>query len=226
VLQAYRDFEFHAIFHAMFNFFTVDLSAFYLNIQKDNLYCNRTDAPERRAAQQTVFNLLRETLLLMAPILSFTCEEAWSFIPDHPGKEPLIHLARFPETGNAGRKPVDEAHWEKIMAVRDRILKEIETARAARLIGDSLEADIEITAAGDDEKLLRENSGLFKTILVVAALNVRSGAAEKIIVRKAGGRKCPRCWNWVEGALADGTHPELCRRCAETIKESTSDDKK
>jgi isoleucyl-tRNA synthetase len=226
VLQAYHDFEFHAIFHAMFNFFTVDLSAFYLNIQKDNLYCNRTDAPERRAAQQTVFTLLRESLLLMAPILSFTCEEAWAFVPDHPGKEPFIHLARFPETGNAGRKPVAEAHWGKIMAVRDRILKEIETARAARLIGDSLEADIEITAAGDDEKLLRENSGLFKTILVVAALNVQSGAAEKIIVRKAGGRKCPRCWNWVEGAPADSTHPELCPRCAETIKESTGDDKK
>ncbi len=108
VLQAYRDFEFHAIFHALFNFFTVDLSAFYLNIQKDNLYCNRSDAPERRAAQQTIFTLLRETLLLMAPILAFTCEEAWAFVPGYPGKEPLIHLERFPQIDETFLRRVDE----------------------------------------------------------------------------------------------------------------------
>ncbi len=117
VLQAYRDFEYHAIFHALFNFFTVDLSAFYLNIQKDNLYCNRLDAPERRAAQQTVFILLRETLLLMAPILSFTCEEAWGLVPDHAGKKPFIHLERFPqgdETLSPGRgcRPLAKDHGD------------------------------------------------------------------------------------------------------------------
>lgn len=224
VLQAYRDFEFHAIFHAMFNFFTVDLSAFYLNIQKDNLYCNRTDAPERRAVQQTIFTLLKETLLLMAPILSFTCEEAWAFVPDYSGKEPLIHLARFPEISGNFHKPVDETKWQKIMAVRDRILKEIETARAGKRIGDSLEADIVIETSGADEELLRSHNDLFKTILVIAALTVQTGKEEKITVRKAQGRKCPRCWNWVAAAPATGHYAELCPRCAETIKESTIDD--
>lgn len=224
VLQAYRDFEFHAIFHAMFNFFTVDLSAFYLNIQKDNLYCNCTDAPERRAVQQTIFTLLKETLLLMAPILSFTCEEAWGYLPDYPGKVPFIHLERFPEIDEKFLRAVDEVRWEKIMTIRDRLLKEIETARAARLIGDSLEADIEITATGDDEELLRSHNDLFKTILVIAALTVQTGKEEKITVRKAQGRKCPRCWNWVAAAPATGYYAELCPRCAETIKESTIDD--
>ncbi len=108
MLQAYRDFEYHAIFHALFNFFTIDLSAFYLNIQKDNLYCNRPRRPASAApAQQAVFTLLRETLLLMAPILSFTCEEAWGFVPDYPGKEPFIHLERFP----AGRRTTWAAAW-------------------------------------------------------------------------------------------------------------------
>jgi len=119
-----------------------------------------------------------------------------------------------------------EAKWQKIMAIRDRILKEIEIARAARLIGDSLEADIEITTTGDDEKLLRENNDLFKTILVIAALTVQTGKPEKITVRKASGRKCPRCWNWVEKIPAAGAHAELCPRCAETIKESAIDDNK
>ena len=226
VLQAYRDFEFHAIFHALFNFFTVDLSAFYLNIQKDNLYCNPTHAPARRAAQQVIFILLRETLLLMAPILAFTCEEAWAFVPDAPGKEPFIHLARFPQTRSVPPGAIDEARWQKIMALRDRILKEIETARAQKRIGDSLEADIVIENNGSDEELLRTHRELFKTILVIAALTVQNGAKEKITVRKAQGRKCPRCWNWIATAPAAGAYPELCPRCAETIKEKTIDDKK
>jgi len=219
VLQAYRDFEYHAIFHTMFNFFSVDLSSFYLNFQKDNLYCNHPDDPLRRASQQVVFTMLRETLLLMAPILSFTCEEAWGFLPDYPGKAPFVHLERFPEIDETFLQAVDGEHWKNIMELRDRILKEIESARAARLIGDSLEADVEIVATGDDEKLLRENSGLFKVILVVAALTVQKGKLEKITVRKAQGRKCPRCWNWVQETPAAGAHPELCLRCATVVKE-------
>jgi isoleucyl-tRNA synthetase len=217
VLQAYRDFEYHAIFHTLFNFFTVDLSAFYLNFQKDNLYCNRPDDPQRRASQQAVFTLLRETLLLMAPILSFTCEEAWGYLPAYPGQAPFIHLEQFPKIDERLRSGVDRERWDRIMAVRDRVLKEIETARAARLIGDSLEADVEIAANGEDEKLLRENGELFKTILVVAALSVRPGSEEKITVRKAQGRKCPRCWNWVAATPSSGLHPELCPRCAAAV---------
>ena len=217
VLQAYKDFEYHTIFHVLFNFFTNDLSAFYLNFQKDNLYCNPINAPERRAAQQTVFTLLRETLLLMAPILSFTCEEAWGFLPEYPGQAPFIHLERFPEVDEELRSGVDKERWERIMTLRDRLLKEIEAARAAKRIGDSLEADIEVTAAGEDEKLLRENSELFRTILVIAALSVRGGVEEKITVRRAQGRKCPRCWNWVVDAPGSEAYPELCRRCAAVV---------
>jgi isoleucyl-tRNA synthetase len=217
VLQAYKDFEYHAIFHTLFNFFTVDLSAFYLNFQKDNLYCNLAADPRRRASQQAVFILLRETLLLMAPILSFTCEEAWGFLPAHAGKAPFIHLERFPQVDEKLAAAVDGARWERIMALRDRVLKEIEAARAGKRIGDSLEADIEmIVPAGKDEELLRENRELFKTILVVAALEVKPGKEEKITVRKAEGRKCPRCWNWV-AAPSPGQHPELCPRCAATV---------
>ena len=155
----------------------------------------------------------------MAPILSFTCEEAWGYLPDYPGKVPFIHLERFPEIDEKFLRAVDEVRWEKIMTIRDRLLKEIETARAARLIGDSLEADIEITATGDDEELLHNHNDLFKTIMVIAALTVRTGKLEKITVSKAQGRKCPRCWNWV--AAAPYSHAELCPLCAETIKEST-----
>jgi isoleucyl-tRNA synthetase len=169
VLQAYKDFEYHAVFHTLFNFFTNDLSSFYLHFQKDNLYCNRPGDPRRRASQHVVFTLLRETLLLMAPILSFTCEEAWGFLPDYPGKAPFIHLERFPQVDESLGRGVDSGRWETIMALRDRLLKEIEAARAQKRIGDSLEADIEVVISGAEEALLRENRELFKTILVVAA---------------------------------------------------------
>ncbi len=218
-LRAYEDFEYHAVFHALFNFFTNDLSSFYLNFQKDNLYCERPDSAARRASQQAIFTLLRETLLLMAPILSFTCEEAWGHLPGWPGKEPFIHLARFPQVDGELRRGIDAGRWERIMALRDRVLKEIETARAAKLIGDSLEADVEFAAPPGDEALLRENNELFKAILVIANLDVKAGVAEKITVRKAAGRKCPRCWNRVAAPPAAGRHPELCPRCATAIKE-------
>lgn len=217
VLQAYEDYEYHAVFHSMFNFFTNDLSAFYLNFQKDNLYCNLPGAPQRRASQQAVFTLLRETLLLMAPILSFTCEEAWAFLPDHAGKAPSIHMERFPSVDEELRDAADRGRWERIMALRDRLLKEIEAARAAKRIGDSLEADIEIVARPEDEAFLRGNADLFKTLLVVSALNVRGGGEEKIAVRKARGRKCPRCWNWVAPEPVDSSYPELCPRCAAVV---------
>ncbi len=219
VLQAYRDFEYHAVFHTLFNFFTIDLSAFYLNVQKDNLYCNRPGDPRRRACQGAVFILLRETLLLLAPVLSFTAEEAWGFLPAWPGKAPFIHQERFPQVDEGLRAGVDAGRWERIMALRDRLLKEIEAARSEKRIGDSLEADIDaVLPAGEDAELLAAESGLFQTLLVVSGLSARAGDEEAITVRKAGGRKCPRCWNWVS-APAAGPHPELCPRCAAAVRE-------
>ncbi len=218
-LQAYQDFEYHALFHALFNFFINDLSAFYLNFQKDNLYCNRPHDPRRRASQQAVFILLRETLLLLAPVLSFTAEEAWGFLPAWPGKARFIHLERFPEIDEELRGGVDKGRWERIMSLRDRLLKEIEAARAAKLIGDSLEADIEaVLPAGAELELLAAERGLLQTVLVVSNLSVRQGGEQKIIVRKAQGRKCPRCWNWVREPGA-APHPELCPRCAAAVRE-------
>jgi isoleucyl-tRNA synthetase len=133
-------------------------------------------------------------------------------------------MARFPEADIALAKAVDGERWQRIMALRDRMLKEIETARAAKVIGDSLEAEVTIEADGADEELLRRQSGLFKTILVVAGLTVKNGNEEKIVVRKAQGRKCPRCWNWIDPV--PGGHAELCPRCAETIKEKSVADKR
>ena len=220
--QAYRDFEYHAIFHAMFNFFTVDLSSFYLNIQKDNLYCNRPDDPaDAGASQHAVFTLLARDPAAHGPdpLLHLRGGLGLSPGPSRQGSRSSTWRA-FPQVEKRLAAAWTAKRWEKIMALRDRMLKEIEAARAKKRIGDSLEAAIEIVAAGDDEKLLREQHAIFsRTILVIAALDVRAGREEKITVRKAEGRKCPRCWNWVGAAPVDPVHPELCPRCAAAVKE-------
>ena len=215
VLAAYRNFEYHVIFHLLSNFFTVDLSAFYLNVMKDNLYCNAPTAPERRATQAVIFAILRDTLLLMAPILSFTTEEAWEFLPTYPGKEPSIHLALFPTVAEKHAAQVDEKKWERIFRIRDRVLKEIEEARNRKVIGDSLEAVVHIEAGGDDFELLRSHDKLFGQILVIAGLTVTRavGDAETIAVSKSAGSKCPRCWNWFHEPAHTQTAAELCPRC-------------
>ncbi len=222
-LQAYRNYEYYTVYHALFNFFTVDLSAFYLNVQKDNLYCNLPAAPARRTAQAVVFKLLVESLQLLAPVLSFTCEEAWQFVPAFRGKEGSVHLCRFPAGEPRFRQAVDEATWERLLALRDRALKEIEEARNRKLIGDSLEAELHIgapgAAPGADLALLRQHRDLLQAMLVVSGLRLEESAVETIRVAKAEGRKCPRCWNWFTGKTAKGKHPELCPRCRQVAKE-------
>ena len=227
VLTAYQDFEFHAISHAIFNFFTVDLSAFYLNIQKDNLYCNATGSLSRRAAQTAVFTLLVETLQLMAPILSYTCEEAWGFVPSFPGKESSVHLQLFPSVDPQFSAAVDIKKWDSLRLVRDRTLKEIEEARGQKKIGDSLEAEVEIEADGEELALLEKNRPLLKEMLVVAALTVRPGRqGGRIRITKSQAKKCPRCWNRFAEDTSANTHSDLCPRCSRVAGETDENGQK
>ncbi|MCP4218115.1 MAG: isoleucine--tRNA ligase [bacterium] len=220
IYESYTGYEYHIIFHTVSNFFTVDLSSFYLHFIKDNLYCNGTDSTIRRTSQAVIFKLLKETALLLAPILSFTTEELWEHIPTFEGKEESVHMHLFPEMETVYTEKSDEEKWQRIQDLRDDILKEIEEARNAKLIGDSMEADITVGLPEADEsyKLMDENLDLFKEILVVADLTLEKNTDEKIEVRKSEGNKCPRCWNrFKEEPSAE--FPELCPRCASVVAE-------
>lgn len=220
-LEAYRDFEYHVLHHIISNFFTIELSSFYLNVMKDNLYCNVGDAPIRRAAQTVIYKALHDTLLIMAPILTFTAEEAWEFVPKFPGKEESVHLHLFPQVEEKYLAPgiIDTAKWDNIQQLRDRILKEIEEARNQKIIGDSLEAEITLRLDDRFYDLAAANIDLFKEISVVSGFKVEKAAVEKITVAKAKGSKCPRCWNWFTEDTSGNKFPEICPRCAQAIKE-------
>ncbi|UCH96578.1 MAG: isoleucine--tRNA ligase [Candidatus Aminicenantes bacterium] len=228
VLKSYQDYDYHIIFHTIFNFFTVELSAFYLNFIKDNLYCNAPGSTERRTSQAVIYKLLIETVLLMAPILSFTTEEVWEYIPGFNGKEASVHLHLFPGVEEKYLEQLDTQKWETIINLRDRILKEIEEARDEKRIGDSLEAEIHLEFPGKLYELVNSNLDLFKEILVVSGIHVKlaPGDEEGITVEKSSGNKCPRCWNWFTEDTSKNKFPELCPRCAEVVKEMNIDAEK
>jgi len=219
ILEAYKNFEFHTIYHAISNFFIVELSSFYLSITKDNIYCNAKDSIARRAAQTTIFKLLTDTSLILAPILSFTVEEVWKHIPDFDEKCESIHLNNFPKINEKDLKNTDIKKWEEIINIKNSIQKEIENARNEKIIGDSLEADVELTLTKDKYAKLKNESELIKKVTVISGLKIVSGDSEQISVTKFHGDKCPRCWNWFNRTTKDRDHSELCLRCYEMIKE-------
>ncbi len=223
VLQSYKDYEYHIIFHAMSNFFTVDLSAFYLHFTKDILYCDTTTATRRRTTQAVIFKILMETLLLLTPILSFTAEEVWEYIPDFPGKEESVHMQLFPPVEKNYLEKLDSDKWQNISLLRERILKEIEEARNKKIIGDSLEAVIHLAFDGKNYDLMKEHRDLFKEILVVSDIQLEKASTETIEVSKSTGNKCPRCWNWFNENTATAKHPELCPRCNQVAQEMNLD---
>ncbi len=229
IFQAYNDFEYHIIFHTASNFFTVDLSAFYLNFTKDNLYCNPNDDTRRRTTQWVIFKLLKETALLLAPIFAFTSEEAWVHIPNFEGKEDSIHLHRFPEVENKYLENLDAEKWRNIMTIRDMCLKELEESRNQKVIGDSLEAELHLQLIDKGEgnenlyQLAANHVDLLKEILVVSGFSVEKADAEAVKVIKSEGGKCPRCWNWYKEDTSANPYPELCPRCAGVVKEMNLD---
>jgi len=212
VLDAYRSFEFHQVAHRMFNYFISDLSAFYLNIQKDPLYCQGADDPVRRSAQSTIFTILAETLRLMAPILSFTAEEAWRFLPSFAEKKDSVFLHLLPQS--TVLPPLDQDRWNRHMAWRDEVLKALEETRASKTIRDALEAEVFLTVPtteSDDQDDPQALAFLFG----VARVRLEQGPSLTVRVAPFDGAKCPRCWNRFTPQPSD---QELCPRCAAVME--------
>ncbi len=224
ILQAYEDYEFHVVFHAIYNFFTVDLSSFYLDVIKDRLYCSGKKSVLRRSAQTALFKLLQSTLVLMAPILPFTTEEVWGFLPAFKGKEESIHLEQFPGFDEVWLDRERFQEWEELLLVRDKVLKELEKAREAGLIGNSLEAGVTLSVSPSQEQLLRKYEKELPSLFIVSAVELQSQPGEelKVEVAKAPGQKCLRCWNFSSYVGTSSGYAHFCQRCEEVVKQMNS----
>jgi len=219
VIACYEELSFYKVCQKVFNFCNLDLSSFYLDILKDRLYTFSRHSEARQSAQFVLYHALDVLLKLIAPILSFTAEEAYLAWGRSGGKKDSIFLSSFkkdyPKSWSSDKLLTC---WEKIFGLRNQALKEIEKKREEGVIGSSLEADIQVNCQREDYTFYKRYQDILKEILIVSSISIKEGDFA-IGVEKAKGKKCLRCWNWSEGVGGDSKYPDVCNKCLETLKE-------
>jgi len=218
VTESYNNYTFHAIYHAVQNFCSVDLSALYLDIVKDRIYVEHKNSLKRRASQTVIFETLVSLLKLIAPILSSTAEEMWSYLRAFV-KDESIFLTTFPPSNKDLIKPEIEEEWEKVWRIRETANKKIEEKRVEKVIGHSLDTKLVIKATESDYALLSKLGNELKDVFIVSQIELQQGGNEtEIAVFKAEGAKCERCWQYATALTATTEEfPNTCKRCADTL---------
>ncbi len=233
VQRWYEAFEFHKVYQAVLNFCITDLSAVYFDVLKDRLYTFAAGNPARRSAQTAIWRIGEALVRLLAPVMTFTCEEVWQYLPAVRDRLDSVHLARFPAieeiTGmsNAEEASLEglRAEWAGLLWVRDEVLKALETARNSKLIGSGLEAAVSIAASGSVLPVLEKYAQQLRYLFIVSAVNLQAvqggngSAGIRVEVAKAPGQKCERCWNYSIHVGENPAYPTICERCSATLEE-------
>jgi isoleucyl-tRNA synthetase len=222
----YRDFAFHKVYRAIYDFATIDLSAVYFDIAKDRLYTSAPKSRERRSAQTTLHRLAHALVRLLAPILSFTMEEVWQ----HLAETGSVHTAAFPagaelSEGITAEQRLRIQKWPLLLGPRKSVLKSLETAREEKRIGSSLEARVVLSADGELYPLLKEYAQELPGLFIVSQVELHNHAKEGVEVRidRASGTKCERCWKYTEDTGAVPAYPTICGACASAVQEIVKD---
>jgi isoleucyl-tRNA synthetase len=214
VLAACDKYEFHVVYQKVSQFIAVELSAVYHDVIKDRLYTDPANSPRRRSTQTALHRLVAGLCQMLAPILAFTADEAWEFVPGK--KTSSVHETVF-KPANFSITEAEGAAWKNLFALRGIALPELEKARQAKTIGKALEAKIEITIP--QVQLQYSDPELLRELVNVSALKITVGEPVSISVSKADGRKCERCWHWETDVGTIKEHPTLCGRCILAIKD-------
>lgn len=219
VISLYDEFSFYKVCQKIFNFCNLDLSSFYLDILKDRLYTFSQNSVSRRSAQFVLYHILEMLLKLIAPILSFTAEEAYLCWDNLKDKEKSIFLTSF-SNSILDAEPDSEliSRWGKILALRTKVLKEIEIKRTEGFIGSSLEATVILKFSGSEAKFYRKYQEALKEVFIVSSVAIEE-AEPAIVIEKAEGNKCMRCWNWSRTVGKDKDYSDACSKCVATLKE-------
>jgi isoleucyl-tRNA synthetase len=232
VQKWYDSFEFHRVYHETHGFCSVDLSNVYFDVLKDRLYTSAPRSRARRSAQTALWHIGEALVRLLAPLMSFTAEEVWAFLPKISGRPESVHLAYFPQAeGITGKLPDQiyvqnlRADFTSLMAVRDEALKALETARQEKLIRSNLEAVVRIHAPEALYKLLERYRDDLRYLLIVSGVEIvhasegNGSSPLRVEVEKAPGKKCERCWNYSVHVGESERYPTVCERCLAALGE-------
>jgi isoleucyl-tRNA synthetase len=232
VKRWYEEFEFHRIYHSVHNFCAVDLSAIYFDVLKDRLYTFAPNSRSRRSAQTAIWRIAEAMVRLTAPLMSFTADEVWEFLPNVKDRPESVHLALFPSTKeildfepSSDQLKKIESDWVSLMTVRDEALKALEAARQTKTIGVALEAMVVLKAPEPLYSALHGREADLRALLIVSGVEVvkaestNGAGAVHVEVRRAPGEKCERCWNYSTHVGEDKQFPTVCERCSAALKE-------
>jgi len=223
----YAEFAFHRAYRAIYDFTTTELSSLYFDVLKDRLYTAATDSLSRRSGQTALYRVHYALVRLLAPILTFTAEETWTYTTMKPADAPAsVHCALFPEpdevmAGISTEQRTAAANWDKLIAVREPVLKALEEARQAKTIGAPLEAHVTVAANSDLMPLLEQYAADLPGLFIVSEVSLEDGPlAEPVVkVERATGVKCARCWKYTHDTGAVAEYPTVCKSCGEALVE-------
>lgn len=230
-LESYETFEFHTIYHTLYNFCSIELSSFYLDVAKDSLYVYAPASEKRKSIQTVMYILTNAIVRFMAPLLPFTSEEVWGHMPDCEGKEESIHLAEQVTVNHAWKNDELAATWETILDVRSEVTKALEEARVKKLIGHPLDASVSINVSGAYRETLDGYSDILKDIFIVSDASLADGEKAvgayeskdveglSILIGKAPGEKCERCWTYDVTTGANPKYANSCEKCCTALDE-------
>ncbi|MFT9847947.1 isoleucine--tRNA ligase [Aneurinibacillus sp. REN35] len=231
VRKAYEEYQFHTVYNTIHNFCSIELSSFYLDISKDRLYADAEKSLRRRSAQTVMYTILLDLVRLVAPIIPHTADEVWKYVPGVS-----VESAQLTDMPDADAKQMDKAlevKWDRLVEIRDEILKALEEARRDKVIGQSLAASVAIYPSEAVEASLKEVKDQLKELLIVSHVElhpVSTPVPDKavqleglaVVVTPAEGEKCERCWIITPDVGQDAAHPTLCTRCATVVKEEVN----
>ena len=225
VTKAYELYEFHTLYHAVHNFCSNDLSAFYLDILKDRLYTSPKQSIAYRSARTSMYRILEALTRMVAPVLTFTADEIWQRLPGE--REASVHLAGFPAKDENYLDDQLEERYEHLQKVRSEVSKELEKARADKQLGQSLEAKVILQVPEEYRQLLNDYLELLPSYFIVSQVELNNNLTDgteaenipglKVQILPADGEKCERCWNFATSVGASSEYPTICTRCAEAL---------
>ena len=222
IVEAYAAYDYATVFQGLNAFATVDLSSFYADVSKDRLYTFAARSPQRRSAQTAMFVMAEGLARLMAPILPFTADELWRFVPGT--SEESVHIALFPAEADLSPWADDELleRWTRLRTIREAVLAEIEPLRKNKQIGSSLQAKVVLTAPLAELALLERYEKDLPMLFIVSEVELRpapdnADALPRVTIERAGGVKCERCWRYVNRISSDPAWAGLCDRCQDAL---------